>query len=218
MMIKLLFKEVLLSVKVIVDTDFLNHILKAKNGINTIKTIIDFFDFELVMHTWVYDREVKGINSDVQKFVDNNVEIVQYQDFLTDEEDWLLYDFEFKALFVEMNHREVSLGKQTFDTYNKSGENLGEIHSVILSRFTGIPLLLSDDYNAKEIAAKRLNSQGFSLNVKKSFELLCEIISEDENKICLDDAVSVIRNYKNEYQKDFIREIKSIYKEKHSEN
>ena len=204
--------------KVIIDTDFLNHILKAKNGINTMKTIVDFFGFELVMHTWVYDREVKGISSDIQKFVDNNVAIVQYKDFLIDEDDWLLYDFEFNALFEEMNHRKASLGKQSFDTYNKSGENLGEIHSVILSRFTGIPILLSDDYNAKEIAAKRLNSQGFFLNVKKSFELLCEIISEDENKICLDDAISVVRNYKKEYQKDCIREIKSIYKEKESEN
>lgn len=197
--------------KVIVDTDFLNHILNTKNGENTLETIVNYFDYELVMHPWVYNREIKNIKSNVQMYVEKNVEILDYKDFLI-EDDRIIYKFEFEALFEEMNHKKLNLGKQDFSTYNKSGENLGEIHSVILARFTNMPVLLSDDYNAKEIAAKRLNSQGYKLEVRNSFDLLIEIIANDKERINRNDALELICNYKQKVRKQYIKSIEKMYK------
>ena len=198
--------------RVIVDTDFLNHILQASSGEEILKKIIDFFDFQFLIHPWTYDREIKNISTATQKFVEQYATILDYNDFITNEGEEKMYDFHFHSLFNEMNFKQLSLGKQTFRTYNKSGENLGEIHSVLLSLFLNIPVLLSDDYNAREIAAKRINMQGYCLNVKTSFDIMCEMIKTDKKILSIEEAVSVIRNYNQKRQKDNIKTIKGLYK------
>lgn len=198
--------------KVVVDTDFLNHILNTPNGKNVMQKIIDFYGFELVMHPWVYDREIKGIRTDIDTYVQENVKVLKYSDFLS-QEDEQLYDITFKDLYSAMNRGEpVDENYKTFKTYNRSQKNLGEIHSVILASFSGIPLLLSDDYNAKEIAAKRINSSTFQLDVKKSFDILCEMVTTDTSLLSLqEDVIPIIREHKQAYQKQYIQEIKKLY-------
>ncbi len=199
--------------KVVVDTDFLNHILKTTNGEDVMQKIVDFYGYELVMHPWVYEREIKNINTTVEAYVQKNVVVLNYTDFLKTEEDEMLYDIVFQDLHREMNRgKTVDESYRSFKTYNKSGMNLGEIHSVILSRFSGIPLLLSDDHNAKEIAAKKINADGYELNVEKSFDIMCDIVTKDKSILELEDIISVIRNHKQEYQKNYIRQIKELYK------
>ncbi len=206
-------KDVVPVGKVVVDTDFLNHILKTTNGEDMMQKIVDFYGYELVMHPWVYEREIKNINTTVEAYVQKNVVVLNYTDFLKTEEDEMLYDIVFQDLHREMNRgKTVDEGYRSFKTYNKSGMNLGEIHSVILSRFSGIPLLLSDDHNAKEIAAKKINADGYELNVEKSFDIMCDIVTKDKSILELEDIISVIRNHKQEYQKNYIRQIKELYK------
>lgn len=198
--------------KVIVDTDFLNHILKTPNGEELMQKIVDFYGYELAMHPWVYEREIKGISTAADAYVQKNVKVLEYSEFLATEDDEALYEIYFLDLHRSMNRRESVDGSyRSFKTYNKSGKNLGEIHSVILARFSGIPLLLSDDYNAKEIAAKRINADGYLLDVKKSFDIMCEMVKADKSILSYDDALAVIRNHKQEYQKTYIKEIKQLY-------
>lgn len=199
--------------KVIVDTDFLNHILKSNNGQKTLQAIIELNEFELLMNCWVYEREIKGIFTDIQNFVDEHVTIINFTDFLKNEDEKNVYAFEFRELFYEMNNEKVSLGAQTCFTYKKAGENLGEIHSVIMARFMNIPLLLSDDYNAKEIAAKRINLEGYVLDVINSFDILCNTAKIDKNAIPLGDAIAVIQNSHYKQAKDYIKIIKEVYKQ-----
>lgn len=198
--------------KVVVDTDFLNHILKTPNGEEIMQKIVNFNGYELIMHPWVYDREIKGLNSAIEKYVNENVKILDYSDFLKTEEDEIFYDMVLRSLYPEMN-RGATLDEsyRSFKTYNKSGVNLGEIHSVILAKFFGIPLLLSDDYNAKEIAAKRINEDGYQLDVKKSFDVMCDMVSSDRSILTFEDANSVIKNLKPVYQKDYLKKIKALY-------
>jgi len=200
--------------KVIVDADFLKHIIKAQNGLKTIEKIIELNNFEFVMHPWVYEREIKNLDTQVECFVNRRVEVLEYNDFLKDEDDGKLYQIYFEEIFYHMNHRYVNWGSRNFYTYRASGENLGEIHSVIMSLFAEIPLLLSDDYNAKEVAAKRINAHGHALNVKKSFDILCEIAGMDLPVIDLQDMIFVIREHKAEYHKNYISTIKRIYNNK----
>lgn len=198
--------------KVIIDTDFLGHIIKANNGAETLKKIARIFDYQFVIHPWVYEREIKGIHTDVDAFVKENVTILSYEDFITTDFEDKLYDKYFKDLFSAMNRGNcVDSSYKSYRDYNKSGANLGEIHSVIMSHFTGIPLLLSDDYNAKEIAAKRMNSSVFTLDVQNSFNVLCSTVQEDPALIPYNDIISVLRNYKPEYQKARIKEFKALY-------
>ena len=198
--------------KVVVDTDFLNHILKTPNGEDIMQKIVDFYGYELVMHPWVYGREIKGISTAIEKYVDKNVRILDYSDFLKTEEDEIIYEIVFISLYSEMNHgNTIDESYRSFKTFNKSGANLGEIHSVILAKFLGIPLLLSDDYNAKEIAAKRINADGYLLDVKKSFDIMCDMVKADKSALSYNDALAVIRNYKQDYQKAYIKTIKQLY-------
>lgn len=200
--------------KVVVDTDFLNHILKTPNGEEVMQKIIDFYGYELVMHPWVYEREIKGISTATDAYVQKNVKVLEYSDFLETEDDEALYDIVFQDLHRSMNRNESVDGSyESFKTYNRASKNLGEIHSVILARYAGIPLLLSDDYNAKEIAAKRISADGFQLEVKKSFDIMCDMVRTDKSMLSRDDAFAVIRNYKADFQKTYIKEIKKLYSE-----
>lgn len=198
--------------KVIVDTDFLNHILKTPNGEELMQKIVDFYGYELVMHPWVYEREIKGISTAADAYVQKNVKVLEYSEFLETEDDEALYEIYFLDLHRNMNRNESVDGSyRSFKTYNRAGKNLGEIHSVILARFSGIPLLLSDDYNAKEIAAKRINADGYLLDVKKSFDIMCDMVKADKSALSYNDALAVIRNYKQDYQKAYIKTIKQLY-------
>ena len=200
--------------KVVIDTDFLNHILKTPHGEEVMQKIVDFYGYELVMHPWVYEREIKGIYTKTETYVKNNVKVLEYSDFLATGDDEDLYEITFLDLYRSMNHNESVDGSyQSFKTYNMANKNLGEIHSVILAKYMGIPILLSDDYNAKEIAAKRISADSFQLEVKKSFDIMCDIVKTDKRLLPRDDAFAVVRNYKREYQKDYIKEIKKLYSE-----
>lgn len=211
-MARLHSKGVLPMENVIIDTDFLSHILKTPNGEAVMQKIADFYGYNFVMHPWVYEREIKNIHTDVDSFVQRKVTVLEYEDFIKSEEDDIIYEFIFKVLHEEMNRgRPVDPGYQSYRTYNRSGMNLGEIHSVIMSRFTGIPLLLSDDHNAKEIAARRINADGYLLDVKKSFDIMCDIVKTDKSILPKEDTFAVIRNYKPEYQKARLKEIKELY-------
>lgn len=200
--------------KVVIDTDFLNHILKTPHGEEVMQKIVDFYGYELVMHPWVYEREITGIFAATETYVQKNVKVLEYSDFLRTEDDEDLYELSFLDLYRSMNRGEsVDAGYQSFKSYNRANKNLGEIHSVILAKYAGIPLLMSDDYNAKEIAAKRINADGFHLDVKKSFDIMCDMVKTDKDILSRDDAFAVIRNYKPEYQKTYIKEIKKLYSE-----
>ena len=84
--------------KVVVDTDFLNHILKTPNGEEIMQKIVNFNGYELIMHPWVYDREIKGLKSAIEKYVNENVKILDYSDFLKTEDDQIVYDMVFRSL------------------------------------------------------------------------------------------------------------------------
>ena len=73
-------------------------------------------------------------------------------------------------------------------------------------------LILSDDYHAKETAAKRLKLLGYNLDVKKSFDLLCEMIKKDKSNVPREDAIKIIKNYKEKYHDKYIKQIKELYK------
>lgn len=197
---------------VIVDTDFLSHILNTPNGEAVIQSITAFYGYSFVMHPWVYEREIKNISRVVDVFVQREVRVLEYSDFIKSKEDEMIYEFTFKVLHQEMNRGiPVDSSYQSYKTYNRGGMNLGEIHSVIMSRFTGIPLLLSDDHNAKEIAARRINADGYLLDVKKSFDIMCDIVRTDKSILSKEDTFAVIRNYKPEYQKANLKAIKELY-------
>ena len=167
------------------------------------------------MHPWVYEREIKGISTSVQQYVNEHIKVYDYNEFIPDEDDVYIYASHFGILFKEMNGTALPVDPLTFKSYIHSGQNLGEIHSVILSVFTGIPVLLSDDYNAKKITAKRINNDGYTLDVKKSLEVLCDIISKDKTIITKDDAISIVRELKEHRHGDRKKRkkmIKDLYK------
>lgn len=202
--------------KVIVDTDFLNHFIKSPNGENVLNSIVEFFDFDLVMHPWVYDREIKNIFTPVQQYVDKHIQVYEYNTFIKDDDDEYLYAVTFKSLYEAMNNKPIPIDPLHFRTYKHSGENLGEIHSIILSMLMEIPILLSDDHKAKEVAVKRINRDGYILDVKKSFDLLCEVISKDKTIINKSDALSFVnglRDYRPQDHKYRERTIKNLYNE-----
>lgn len=60
-------------------------------------------------------------------------------------------------------------------TRHHAKRNMGEIHSLILAHYLGIPVFMSNDSGAKQLAQSRINSSTSHIAVKNVCEVFYEI-------------------------------------------
>jgi len=67
--------------------------------------------------------------------------------------------------------------ERTFDaiTMHKAKRNMGEIHSLIMAQYLSIPLFMSNDERAKNLASRRINTQSQVVVVKNVLEVFMDV-------------------------------------------
>ena len=60
-------------------------------------------------------------------------------------------------------------------TRHHAKRNMGEIHSLILAHYLGIPVFMSNDSGAKQLVQSRINSSASHIAVKNVCKVFCEI-------------------------------------------
>lgn len=60
-------------------------------------------------------------------------------------------------------------------TMHHAKRNMGEIHSLIFAHYLGIPVFMSNDSGAKQLAQLRIDSSVCHIDVKNVCEVFCDI-------------------------------------------
>lgn len=163
---------------VLLDADFCNILLKNDNNISFFKSIFEILIINPAIHIYVFDNELFHNNSIKALVNENYIKILNYNDFLKDDVDRVSYQQSFYDYYLFMNNEK--LDNLNIFTYRKSEYNLGEIHSLITAQICKIPVFISNDKGAKELAYNRINSTAFQIIVKNIEEVFdeCEKISK----------------------------------------
>lgn len=161
--------------KVILDTDFMNYMIRTKGDLEYyFNKIVTDLNIEPVIHEFLYSKEMMA-NPLVNKLVEEGkIKVIRYEDFLEDKSD-IYYNNLFSDLYKYCNGREIEYRNANFITYQESGANLGEIHSVILALYTGYTLFFSNDNGAKGMVEAKINTEQYELKVKNVMDIFDEI-------------------------------------------
>ena len=192
--------------KVIVDTDFMNYMIRGKDGIDYyFNKIVNDLNLEPVVHEFLYSKEMMA-NPLVSKLVkEGKLTVIKYEDFLSDIDD-PYYGGLFADLYKYCNGRSLQYGKSNFRTYQESEANLGEIHSVILALYTGYPLFFSNDNGAKTMAKTKINTSSFQLDVRNIIDVFNEIAAMKNKTMTKKDFVNLTKG--DDRRKKKIQEVK----------
>lgn len=162
---------------VVIDSDFCNMIAPGNNiekEKEFVRSIFNSLQKKPVVHIFVSEQELLT-NKVIKELVEENfIDVINYDTFLPAEIFKIQYAETFADFYNFMNGEFI---EKVFDVITKhhSKKNMGEIHSLILAQYMGIPIFMSNDNGAKNLAKSRVNTQSFSIDVMNVCEVFCEI-------------------------------------------
>lgn len=155
---------------VLLDADFCNIILKNPNNITYFKSIFEILNINPAIHTYVFNNELFN-NTYIKSLVtDGFISIIEYNNFLYNDFDKQTYKITFENFCEYMNNQKL----KDFNIFkdHRAKHNLGEIHSLITAQYLSIPLFMSNDKGAKELAKSKINTNNFKIDVKNIKEVI----------------------------------------------
>lgn len=162
---------------VVIDSDFCNMIAPGNNierEKEFVRSIFDSLQKKPVVHVFVFEQELLT-NTVIQELVSEKyIDVIDYKAFLPAEIFKTQYTETFADFYKFMNGEVID---KVFDviTKHRSKKNMGEIHSLILAHYMGIPIFMSNDNGAKNLAKSKVNTQKFTITVMNICEVFCEI-------------------------------------------
>lgn len=166
---------------VLLDADFCNLILKKPDNISFFKAIFDILDKKPAIHIYIFKHELLN-NIHIQTLVQESfIKIIEYDDFLASDFDKHSYTIAFEDFYMYINGKELNNFNIFMD--RRAKHNLGEIHSLITAQYLNIPLFMSNDKGAKELANSKINTDAFKVDVQNIIEVVERCKSIEPNKL-----------------------------------
>ena len=143
--------------EVIVDTGFLEKLSCEGKNLETFKRVLSDLGYKPVVHPYIAANEL-DMHFYFDKLVaEGVVRVVDYNEFLYDEEDKIFYESYFVNIHNTLReYLEVKGGKkqleklvlppgQTVFTYRKASMSLGDVHMILMAFFAEMPIILTED-------------------------------------------------------------------------
>lgn len=163
--------------RVVLDSDFCNMIAPGNDKEKDkkfVKSIFESLDNKPILHPFVCKEELLS-NIAIQELVNEGfIEVVGYDSFLKEDIFKTQYVDTFADFYTFINGESI---ERNFDviTKHRAKRNMGEIHSLILAHYLSIPVFMSNDNGAKNLAASKINTQAQCIVVKNVCEVFCDI-------------------------------------------
>ena len=195
--------------EVLVDTVFLEKLSCNGKNLDAFKKVLSDLNFQPVVHPYIAANEL-DMHSYFDKLVaEGFVRVANYNEFLCDEEDEVLYE----SYFVEIHdtlreYLEAKGGKkqlerlvlpdgQTVFTYRKASMSLGDVHMVLMAFFAGMPIILTEDSDIdalRSITKRKIASETYTLNIYSAVDLLIMIAEREESTFEKKDLVNIAKS------------------------
>ena len=163
--------------RVVLDSDFCNMLAPGEN-IEREKAlfhnIFEALELKPVLHIFVFSQELLN-NLVIKDLVSEQfIEVLDYSDFIPDDLFKKQYVETFADFYNYMNGEAID---NTFETVTRhcAHKNMGEIHSLIMAHYLSLPVFMSNDNGAKNLAKSKINTQAFIITVKNVCEVFCEL-------------------------------------------
>lgn len=172
-----------------IDNDFVSCLadceLKDEELLLMIESIFSELNLSAVMHPLVYEKELILQKKRSELFFEKGIiHKTEFSDIIQSDDNRKAYyiylvQFLYRALMGEY----LPVNGDEIFTYWKSGENLGEIHSVSMCLICGYGIFLSDDGHSKHLQ-KILNSNAIGvIEVYNRKELIDKHMQEGKTSI-----------------------------------
>lgn len=162
--------------RVLIDSDFCNMIAPGNNvqkDKEFVKSIFTALGRKPCLHTFVFNEEILT-NVAIKELVKENfIEVIEYSSVL--KEPWMetLYINTFVDYYEYMNSEKIP---NTMDSIkqHRAKKNMGEIHSLLFAQYLNIPIFMSNDNGARNLAISKINTQSSTIIVKNVLEVFCD--------------------------------------------
>lgn len=195
--------------EVIVDTGFLEKLSCEGKNLETFKRVLSDLGYKPVVHPYIAANEL-DMHFYFDKLVaEGVVRVVDYNEFLYDEEDKIFYESYFVNIHNTLReYLEVKGGKkqleklvlppgQTVFTYRKASMSLGDVHMILMAFFAEMPIILTEDSDIdmlRSITRRKMGSERYTLNIYSVLDLLIMIAEKEETSFEKNDLVNVVKS------------------------
>ena len=162
---------------VVIDSDF-GNMIAPENIIEKekefVRSIFNSLQKKPVVHIFVYEQELLTNKVIKELVAEQFIDVIDYNTFLPADIFKIQYAETFADFYNFMNGETI---EKVFDVITKhhSKKNMGEIHSLILTHYMGIPIFMSNDNGAKNLAKSKINTKSFTIDIMNVCEVFCEI-------------------------------------------
>lgn len=171
---------------VVLDTDFINGITDYQDGdpVELFRRVFQALGRVPVVHAFVADCELTH-NAAARKLLEEgtirSISLDALQD-LEEEEGRRQYRDNFEDMYTQIRYEDLPPETDIFA--RNAGKSFGEIHSILLATELGIPLLYSNDSDARTASRYYARGRLVVQNAEEVAELLAdsELIDAKERK------------------------------------
>ena len=187
----------------IIDCDFFNHITESSKDIKNFEALIKDLNIQPIVHEYVYKEELFSNNCAKKMLECGLLKEEKFDDFINEKNknEYIRY---FETFYKYANGMDIVYKKNNYKTYRKSGENLGEIHSLCLALIKVYPMFLSDDSGAKRLNASIEKKS--KIMIKNIYEVY-EDIAKLKNKLTTKDMFLSVMTFSG-VKKELVKKIK----------
>lgn len=207
--------------KVVIDTDFLNKITQAPHiadGKELFLRTVKELDVVPVTHYYIAEREMTVSNPIAVELInEGHIQVCQKEDFIRDEAMAEEYGYFFRKWYNYLNPSD-RLGREVdVFTLRRSRHSLGEIHALLMARYMSVPLIMSDDSDAKDLVNYAELSE---IRVCDLVDVYIMIGQKAKKNITLKEVENIIRNEcpkdsprQKRKKRDKYRKVRDVWKQ-----
>ena len=216
--------------EIIVDTCFLQKISSEGKRAENIRTIMNELNYSPVIHPYMAEHEL-ALHSYLDSLVKSGyIRKIEYNEFLHDKSDYLLYEMYYKQLYddlrqylasengiKQMGRLDIRPGMTIYNTH-KQGSNMGDIHMILMASFLKLPIILTEDSDIallRTIAKKRMKLGNYRLDIYDGWDVVKKIAENPNSQITKKDLERLLLDMNRKENK---QEMKVIWDENHLKN
>lgn len=180
-----------------VDNDFISHVIESRilddELIKSLRTIFSELNLTAVVHPLVHEKEVQQDKPRVHLLTEEGIlHIAAFSDiFQGDPDRKNYYILLVKELYRHLKGTVFPVGDEAILTYWVRRQSLGEVHSVSMCLVCGSGIFLSDDGDARALAAYVKRMCIGTISVYNRAELIDKHIQEGSTKIARESRKSL---------------------------
>ena len=192
--------------EVIVDCDFLSDLLKNTSKDFFIQ-LMDELGVRPIVHSYVADVELEYCKEAQELIQSGYIRKIEYAEYLQDETQRMQYNQSVWQILDIINDDDLPPEKYQ-DVFRKGfsykTHSIGEVMSELMAKELKLELFASNDFGAKSVAKRHINSARYELKVRNLAELLREV-GQRENTLKWKDIKEALRDERWKREKDKIR-------------